>query len=280
MELDRIYASLRDLSEALGPNGVNKDGTLDHLLQASAKSLNGQGELGNEMLRNLSAATETFGNGSEDLFASVTELAAVHPGAGAERPPRPRVHPRPGGHVVVAGQRAGGARAGPELRRPRRRHREDLRPRQPAGAGHRRREADPGRQEHQLRAGQPRHRAPGRSARARQPGGRLQQRDRDDRLADRRQRDVRRRRRTALLDRAAVGPPEGQQEPRLHPLRAAPRAGRGRSRAGPRPRRLRRPDRRAAEAQLAQVDPASRTVPRQYAANDDASFGSLVGGGS
>ena len=34
VELDRIYASLRDLSEALGPNGVNKDGTLDHLLEA------------------------------------------------------------------------------------------------------------------------------------------------------------------------------------------------------------------------------------------------------
>jgi phospholipid/cholesterol/gamma-HCH transport system substrate-binding protein len=75
VELDRIYASLRDLSEALGPNGVNKDGTLDHLLQTSAKSLDGQGELGNEMLRNLSAATETFGDGSEDLFASVTQLA-------------------------------------------------------------------------------------------------------------------------------------------------------------------------------------------------------------
>ena len=27
------------------------------------------------MLRNLSAASETFGDGSEDLFASVTELA-------------------------------------------------------------------------------------------------------------------------------------------------------------------------------------------------------------
>ncbi len=75
IELDRIYASLRDLSVALGPNGVNKDGTLDHLLQASAKAMNGQGELGNEMLRNLSAASETFGKGSEDLFATVSELA-------------------------------------------------------------------------------------------------------------------------------------------------------------------------------------------------------------
>jgi phospholipid/cholesterol/gamma-HCH transport system substrate-binding protein len=75
VELDRIYASLRDLSEALGPNGVNKDGTLNHLLRASAKTLKGQGELGNEMLRNLSDATQTFGDGSDDLFATVTELA-------------------------------------------------------------------------------------------------------------------------------------------------------------------------------------------------------------
>ena len=75
VELDRIYASLRDLSEALGPNGVNKDGTLDHLLEASASALEGEGELGNEMLRNLSEATQTFGDGSENLFATVTELA-------------------------------------------------------------------------------------------------------------------------------------------------------------------------------------------------------------
>ncbi len=75
VELDRIYASLRDLSEALGPNGVNKDGTLDHLLKASAKALDGEGALGNEMLRNLSEATQTFGDGRENLFATVSELA-------------------------------------------------------------------------------------------------------------------------------------------------------------------------------------------------------------
>jgi phospholipid/cholesterol/gamma-HCH transport system substrate-binding protein len=37
--------------------------------------MDGQGELGNEMLRNLSAASETLGRGSEDLFATVSELA-------------------------------------------------------------------------------------------------------------------------------------------------------------------------------------------------------------
>ena len=34
VELDRIYGSLQALTRALGPNGVNKDGTLDHLLRA------------------------------------------------------------------------------------------------------------------------------------------------------------------------------------------------------------------------------------------------------
>ncbi|GAB3765839.1 MCE family protein [Nocardioides ginsengisegetis] len=75
VELDRIYASLRDLSEALGPNGVNKDGTLNHVLEAGAKNLAGQGRLGNKMLRNLAAAATTFGQGSGDLFATVTQLA-------------------------------------------------------------------------------------------------------------------------------------------------------------------------------------------------------------
>jgi virulence factor Mce-like protein len=75
VELDRIYASIRDLSEALGPNGVNKDGTLNHLLEAGAKALDGQGGRGNEMIRQLSAAAATFGKGAGPLFDTVTELA-------------------------------------------------------------------------------------------------------------------------------------------------------------------------------------------------------------
>ncbi len=75
VELDRIYASIRDLSEALGPNGVNKDGTLNHLLEAGATALDGQGGRGNEMIRQLSAAAATFGEGAGPLFDTVTELA-------------------------------------------------------------------------------------------------------------------------------------------------------------------------------------------------------------
>lgn len=76
VELDRIYASLRDLSVALGPNGVNKDGTLDHVLEAGAQALEGQGAAGNEMLVELSRAAETFGEGAGPLFDTVTQLAA------------------------------------------------------------------------------------------------------------------------------------------------------------------------------------------------------------
>jgi phospholipid/cholesterol/gamma-HCH transport system substrate-binding protein len=75
VELDRIYAALRDLTAALGPNGVNADGTLNHTLKAGAQALDGNGALGNEMIRNLSEAATTFGEGSGDLFETVTQLA-------------------------------------------------------------------------------------------------------------------------------------------------------------------------------------------------------------
>ena len=75
VELDRIYASLQDLTRTLGPNGVNKDGTLDRVLGSGADALQGEGARANEMLRELSAAAKTFGDGSGDLFETVTRLA-------------------------------------------------------------------------------------------------------------------------------------------------------------------------------------------------------------
>ena len=75
VELDRIYASLRDLSQALGPNGVNKDGTLDHVLAAGAHALKGRGALGNQMITRLAAAAQTFGDGAGPLFDTVSRLA-------------------------------------------------------------------------------------------------------------------------------------------------------------------------------------------------------------
>jgi len=75
VELDRIYAALRDLTETLGPNGVNADGTLNHLLEAGADSLEGQGKRANQMIKDLSDAAATFGAGSGDLFDTVSALA-------------------------------------------------------------------------------------------------------------------------------------------------------------------------------------------------------------
>jgi ABC-type transporter Mla subunit MlaD len=75
VELDRIYASLQTLTRALGPNGVNADGTLDNLLQAGEKAFDGQGTKGNQMIRDLAQAAETFGEGAGPLFETVTYLA-------------------------------------------------------------------------------------------------------------------------------------------------------------------------------------------------------------
>ncbi|WP_162602288.1 MCE family protein [Nocardioides daejeonensis] len=75
VELDRIYAGLQDLARTLGPNGVNKEGTLNSLLTRAAKALDGRGVVGNKMLHDLSAAAETFANGSGDLFETVSNLA-------------------------------------------------------------------------------------------------------------------------------------------------------------------------------------------------------------
>jgi len=77
VELDRIYSSLRDLSEALGPNGVNKDGSLDTLLAAGAGALDGQGVRGNQMIRDMAQAAGTFGKGSGELFGTVEHLSEL-----------------------------------------------------------------------------------------------------------------------------------------------------------------------------------------------------------
>ncbi len=77
VELDRIYQSLSDLTQALGPNGANKDGSLNTLLTAGAKALRGNGKLGNETLLNLSSAVQTFGDSSGPLFDSVKNMSQL-----------------------------------------------------------------------------------------------------------------------------------------------------------------------------------------------------------
>jgi virulence factor Mce-like protein len=77
VELDRIYKSLAELSNALGPNGANKTGALDDLISAGANALRGQGELANQTINNLADAAEVFGDNSGALFSSVRQLAQL-----------------------------------------------------------------------------------------------------------------------------------------------------------------------------------------------------------
>lgn len=74
IELDRIYKSLNDLTEALGPNGVNRNGTLNNALGAGARFLDGRGQQAHDTIVALSQAAETFGDGSGDLFGTVRAL--------------------------------------------------------------------------------------------------------------------------------------------------------------------------------------------------------------
>ena len=74
IELDRIYRSLADVTRALGPNGVNRDGTLNHVLGAGSKFLKGEGARANATIVNMSRAMQTFGEGSGELFGTVRGL--------------------------------------------------------------------------------------------------------------------------------------------------------------------------------------------------------------
>jgi phospholipid/cholesterol/gamma-HCH transport system substrate-binding protein len=77
VEIDRIYKSLAELSNALGPNGANKTGALDDLISAGANALRGQGALANQTINNLADAAEVFGDNSGALFSSVRQLSQL-----------------------------------------------------------------------------------------------------------------------------------------------------------------------------------------------------------
>lgn len=74
VELDRIFESLHTTSEALGPKGANKDGSLSRLLAVSADNLEGQGTNLNRTVEDLSQAVTTLSDGRGDLFGTVRNL--------------------------------------------------------------------------------------------------------------------------------------------------------------------------------------------------------------
>jgi phospholipid/cholesterol/gamma-HCH transport system substrate-binding protein len=74
VELDRIYASLDQLSVALGPKGANRDGALSRLLAVGADNLGGEGAKLNQTLTDFSDAVGTLSDGRKDLFGTVRNL--------------------------------------------------------------------------------------------------------------------------------------------------------------------------------------------------------------
>ena len=130
MELDRIYKSLSDLTQALGPNGANKDGALNTLLSAGTKALQGNGKLGNETLLNLSQAVQTFGDSSGPLFNSVKNMSQLTDTLAANDQFVDGFMSRPDLGVHAAGGRPRQPREGARRAGPGRRDRPHLRPRQ------------------------------------------------------------------------------------------------------------------------------------------------------
>ncbi len=76
LELDDIYASLDDLTVALGPNGANRDGALTDLLEVTAENFGGQGARFNQTISDFSELSATLDDNKEELFSSLTEVQA------------------------------------------------------------------------------------------------------------------------------------------------------------------------------------------------------------
>lgn len=75
VEVDELYASLDKISQSLGPNGANRNGSLSDLLTTLARNLDGNGEALHDTITKLSQAAGTLSGSREDLFATISNLA-------------------------------------------------------------------------------------------------------------------------------------------------------------------------------------------------------------
>ncbi|WP_280234226.1 MCE family protein [Nocardia cyriacigeorgica] len=74
VEVDQLYRSITELSQALGPDGANADGALDELVQTSAQNLAGNGAAIADGITELSAAARTLSDSRGDIFDTVENL--------------------------------------------------------------------------------------------------------------------------------------------------------------------------------------------------------------
>jgi virulence factor Mce-like protein len=79
LELDQIFGSINDLTQALGPDGANKPdasgtGALTRLLDSTAKNFGGEGVQFNQTLKNLGKLTKTLSDNKDQLFGTVNQV--------------------------------------------------------------------------------------------------------------------------------------------------------------------------------------------------------------
>ncbi len=72
--VDDLARTATKLSQALGPNGANKTGALNDLLNVGAQNLDGNGQALNTTITKLGDLSGTLAGSSDDLFGTVTQL--------------------------------------------------------------------------------------------------------------------------------------------------------------------------------------------------------------
>lgn len=77
VEVDQVYGSLNDLSEALGPDGANQKGSLSRLLEVGADTIEGEGENIRETIRGTSKMLNTLSGDREDVAATIENLKII-----------------------------------------------------------------------------------------------------------------------------------------------------------------------------------------------------------
>lgn len=74
LELDQIYASIDDLTVALGPRGANKKGALTDLLETTAENFDGQGASFHDTIEDFAGLSATLDDNKDELFGSARKL--------------------------------------------------------------------------------------------------------------------------------------------------------------------------------------------------------------
>jgi phospholipid/cholesterol/gamma-HCH transport system substrate-binding protein len=74
VEIDQIYSSVAKLAGELGPNGVNKTGALNNVLNVGAANLKGNGASLGTMIRELSQLYQTLRNSQGNFFGTIDNL--------------------------------------------------------------------------------------------------------------------------------------------------------------------------------------------------------------